>query len=300
MSWHILDYALSRMNKHSTEFNRNVLTVRFEDISSGWEQWVLLSADRHHDNIYCNRTLEKAHLEQAKEREALILDFGDVFCAMQGKYDPRASKDVLREEDKVDDYLDAIVRHAEADYAPYADNWALMGRGNHDQNILKRHGVDIVNSLVDRLRDKHGSDVRCGGYGGWIRFMFKYHRTSQQSIRLKYHHGAGGGGPVTKGVIQTNRQAVYLRNADIVVNGHTHDAWIVPISNEGLSETGVVKRGMTHFVRTPGYQDEYFKSEGIKGHVQESWQPPKPIGAVWLRFWMERDEILFETTLAVR
>jgi len=288
------------MNKHSTEFSHNVLTVRFEDISSGWEQWVLFSADRHHDNIYCNRKLERAHLEQVKERDALIFDFGDLFCAMQGKYDPRASKSVLREEDKVDDYLGAIVKHAEEDYAPYAKYWELIGRGNHDANILKRHGTDIVNNLVDRLRDKHGSNVRAGGYGGWIRFMFKYHKTVQQSVNLKYHHGSGGGGPVTKGVIQTNRQAVYLRNADIVVNGHTHDAWIVPISNEGLSDAGVVKRSITTFLRTPGYHDEYFKSEGVGGFVQEKWHPPKPIGAVWGRFWLEKNEIWFEATLAVR
>ena len=288
------------MNRHSTEFNHNVLTIRFEDISSGWEQWILLSSDRHHDNLYCNRKLEEAHLVQAQSRGALILDFGDLFCAMQGKYDPRASKEVLREEDKVDNYLDIIVKHAIEDYAPYAENWTLIGRGNHDQNILKRHGTDLISNLVHDLRKDHGSNVVAGGYGGWVRFMFRYHQTSQQSIRLKYHHGAGGGGPVTRGVIQTNRQAVYLRNADLVVNGHTHDAYLLPISNEGLSDAGVVKRGMTHFVRTPGYLDEYFKTDGVKGFVHERHHPPKPIGAVWLRFWLDRNEIVFETTLAIR
>lgn len=288
------------MRKLTTEYSHNVLTVRFDHIKSGWEQWILLSADRHHDNIYCNRKLEKAHLEQTKEREALIFDFGDLFCAMQGKWDPRASKDVLREEDKVDNYLDSIVAHAEEDYAPYAKNWMLMGRGNHDANILKRHGTDIIDALTHDLRKDHGSQVVAGGYGGWVRFMFTIYGTTQQSIRLKYHHGAGGGGPVTKGVIQTNRQSVYLQNADIVVNGHTHDAWIVPISRESLNDAGVVERGLMHFVRTPGYLDEYFKSEGVKGFVQEKWHPPKPIGAVWLRFWLEGKKILFETTLAVQ
>jgi len=85
-----------------------------------------------------------------------------------------------------------------------------------------------------------------------------------------------------------------------VVNGHTHDAWIVPISNEGLSDAGVVKRSITTFLRTPGYHDEYFKSEGVGGFVQEKWHPPKPIGAVWGRFWLEKNEIWFEATLAVR
>jgi hypothetical protein len=85
-----------------------------------------------------------------------------------------------------------------------------------------------------------------------------------------------------------------------VVNGHTHDAWIVPISRESLNDAGVVERGLMHFIRTPGYHDEYFKSEGIKGFVQEKWHPPKPIGAVWLRFWLDGKKILFESTLAVQ
>ena len=288
------------MGEYTTEYKNNVLTVRINEISSGWEQWVLLSADRHHDNLYCARELERSHLEQAKAREALIFDFGDLFCAMQGKWDPRASKDVLRPEDKVDNYLDAIVAHAEEDYAPYVKNWLLIGRGNHDANILKRHGTDIIDTLAHDLRKDHGSPVVAGGYGGWVRFMFTVYETTHQSIRLKYHHGAGGGGPVTKGVIQTNRQAVYLQNADIVVNGHTHDAWLLPISRESLNDAGVIERGLMHFVRTPGYLDEYFKTEGVKGFVQEKWHPPKPIGAVWLRFWLDGKKILFESTLAVQ
>src|SRR3990167_5322867 len=98
----------------------NVLTVHFNQVAAGWEQWVLLTADRHHDNIYCNRALEKYDLDQAKERNALIADFGDLFCAMQGKYDPRSSMDDIRPEDVGADYLDRIVKHAAEFYGPYA------------------------------------------------------------------------------------------------------------------------------------------------------------------------------------
>ena len=114
--------------------------------------------------------------------------------------------------------------------------------------------------------------------------MFHIHKTVRKSRKLKYHHGSGGGGPVTKGVIQTNRQAVYLPDADIVVNGHTHDAWYVPIARERLSDKGVVYRDLLHFVRTPGYKDEY--GDGSGGYAIETWKPPKPLGAVWLRFFL--------------
>ena len=41
-----------------------------------WEQWVLLTSDVHLDNPLCNRQLYKKHLEQAKERNAPVFDFG--------------------------------------------------------------------------------------------------------------------------------------------------------------------------------------------------------------------------------
>jgi len=263
----------------------NVLSVYFDDVSAGWEQWVLLSADRHHDNIHCDRAFEKRHLEQAKERDAIVLDFGDLFCAMQGKYDPRSSMDDIRAEDVGEDYLDRIVSHAARDYAAYAANWLLIGQGNHESNIRKRHGTDLISNLVHRLNADHGGRCHVGGYGGWVRFMFTAHGTRRSSIALKYHHGAGGGGAVTRGVIQTNRQAVYLPDADIVVNGHTHDSWYVPLARERLGSTGKVYRDLVHFIRVPGYKDEY--NDGSGGFHIEKWGPPKPIGAAWLRLWFD-------------
>jgi hypothetical protein len=265
----------------------NVLEVYFKGVKAGWEQWLLLMSDNHHDSIYCDRKLEKRHLSQAKERDAMICVFGDLFCAMQGAYDPRKSMDDIRPEDVGEDYLDRIVRHAVEDYAPFAKQFLLIGKGNHESNILKRHHTCLVSSLVHRLNSDHGGKIHVGGYGGWIRFLFNIHKTKRTSRNLKYHHGSGGGGPVTKGVIQTNRQAVYLPDAHVVVNGHTHDAWYVPIARERLNAAGFVGRDLLHFVRTPGYKDEY--GDGSGGWWNETWKPPKPLGAVWLRFFYDRE-----------
>ena len=259
---------------------------------------MLLSADRHHDNPACDRNLEKRHLDEALARGALILDFGDLFCAMQGKYDPRSSMDEIRREDVGEDYLDRIVTHAARDYAPYAENWLLLGKGNHETNIRRRHGTDLLSNLAHRLNADHGGSVHLGGYGGWVRFMFVTNKTRRMSYKLKYHHGAGGGGPVTRGVIQTNRQAVYLPDADIVVNGHTHDSWYVPIARERLSDGGKIYQDLSHYVRVPGYKDEY--ADGAGGFHVERWGAPKPIGAAWLRFFYDDKKINCEVTAALR
>lgn len=80
--------------------NSTVITI--DGIKAGWEQWVLLRSDVHHDNPKCDQKLEKKHLDQAKEYNAIIIDNGDLFCAMQGKYDKRASKDADATRDDAD------------------------------------------------------------------------------------------------------------------------------------------------------------------------------------------------------
>lgn len=65
----------------------NVHKATFQDVRAGWEGWVLLSSDRHNDNIKSDRALQLRHLEQLKERDGLGLDFGDLFDAMQQRGD---------------------------------------------------------------------------------------------------------------------------------------------------------------------------------------------------------------------
>lgn len=245
----------------------------------------MLRSDAHHDNIYCNRELEREHLEKAKKRGALIVDAGDLFCAMQGKWDPRSSYDALREEDKSENYLDLIVDHAAEDYAPYAENFLSIGHGNHETNIRNRHGTDLSSNLVREL-NRSGGNVFMGYYGGWVRFQFKVHKTKSFIRNLKYYHGKSTQAPVTKGVIQTARQAVYLPDADIVLNGHNHESYIVPIKRERLTHKGNVDHDVCYFARTPGYKDEY--ADGAKGFAVEKGTGPKPIGCAWVRFYLKR------------
>ena len=262
-----------------------VITARFTGIASGWEKWVMLSSDHHFDNIHCDRALLKRHLDKAVERDAMIYVFGDIYCAMQGKYDKRSDRTELRPEyAHTNKYLDALVETAGEFYGPYADRIAMLSEGNHETGILDRHGVSLLSNLAHVL-NKQGGAVQVGPYSGWARLLFKSNGSRRQSIRIAYHHGAGGGGPVTRGVIQTNRQAVYLPDADIVVNGHTHDGWIVPIARERISDLGKLRRDLCWFVRTPSYKNEYGKG----GWADRTWKPPKPMGCVWLRLWFHND-----------
>ena len=260
----------------------NVIRVYFDEICAGWTQWILLRSDAHHDNVNCDRKLERVHLELAKERSALIFDFGDTFCAMQGKYDPRKSMEELRPEDKVVNYLDAIVNHAADDYKPYAPLWTMLGMGNHEGSILDRHNTNLISRLADKMHS-NGSQVVEGGIGGWVQFFFKWNKTKSTHRNLKYHHGwQATDSPVTKGVIQTSRQGVYLPDADIVVNGHNHNAYLIPQERERINLDGTTKLDTVWFIRTPGYKDEY--GDGTSGWANTKQKEPKPRGCVWLQF----------------
>ena len=277
---------MKKKNKIDIEHTAsNVLTMRFPYVHAGWEQWILLSSDRHHDSKSADRELELEHLKKAVERNAYVIDVGDIFDAMQGKFDPRRSYSDLRPEYKLDTYLDEIVIDAAKFYGPYAERFLVIGRGNHESAIVKNNNVDLISNLVHRLNSEYSGKIQPGGYGGWVKFQFMIGGTQRLSKNLKYFHGAGGGGPVTRGVIQTNRQAVYLPDADIVVNGHTHDAWYMPIQRERISDQGIIYQDIQHHIRTTSYKDEY--KDGKGGWHVETWRPPKPIGAAWLRFYYE-------------
>ena len=58
-----------------------VVTIRV-DLEPGKDCWAFLRSDAHHENIGCDQKLEKKHLDQAMERDALILDMGDCLDLM--------------------------------------------------------------------------------------------------------------------------------------------------------------------------------------------------------------------------
>lgn len=274
----------------------NVVTIRYPEVRKGFEAWILLRSDVHHDNPHSDRKMEKRHLEEAVERDAWIIDNGDLFCAMQGKWDKRASKETVRPEHQKGNYLDALIETAADFYRPYAERFAVLGRGNHETSIRSRHETDLTERLAERLR-LAGSPVIASGYSGWVVFRFLIGGTQSTSLILHHYHGSGGGGPVTHGVIEANRVAVYTPDPHIVLLGHTHTEWILPVARQRISSAGVLYRDEQFFVRVPGYKDAW--GDGSGGWEVERRHGPKPKGAAWLRFWLQGQEIRYEVRRAV-
>lgn len=173
--------------------------------------WVF---DAHIDNKKADLKRFKRHMDQAVERGAKIGFGGDFFCAMQGKWDKRASQDGLRQEHRRDDYLNALVEWAVELLMPYKDNIVYWGEGNHERGVTKRHGFDLIANTITQLNPS----IVKGGYSGFL--IHKVNKRTTSVVNF-WHHGVGSGAPVTKGMIDWNRfrDQTY---ADIYCAGHIH------------------------------------------------------------------------------
>jgi len=249
-----------------------------------WEQWALVTADRHLDNPESDRRLQKRHLDLAVERNAFVIDIGDCFCLMQGKSDRRGQKSKVMEQHREDDYLGSIIRDGVEFFRPYAKHLAMFSPGNHETAITKNIEFDPTRAFIDRMSDI-GSQVQMGAYSGWV--LVKFQAANRSSVRndIYYTHGSGGGGPVTRGVIKTNRRQCKLGSVDIVLSGHVHEAWMVEIMQESVNHNGNVEISTVTHLQVPTYKDE---TRGRTGWAIEKEFPHKPQGAWWIRWFWDR------------
>lgn len=274
-------------------FRKNdALVISMENVRAGWEQWFLLTSDEHFDSVHCDRKLLRHHHEQARERNAKILKFGDIFDMMGGKYDPRSHKGMVRPEYQSSRYFDLVVEDAAKFYAPYKDNIIFIADGNHETSVRMRHEFCPLDRLVDLIA---GPSVHRGRYAGFVRFKFQFH-SGKGGYRLSkvlfYTHGTGGNSPVTKSVIGTaRRQDAFL--ADYYVSGHTHNEFEVPRMQTRLNDANNIVKTRVHHWSLGTYQDD---------HLTGGWADHKGFtapskGGRWLRFFYHNDEIKLETTL---
>lgn len=265
---------------HRTDTDSITLDTTLADGSVDWERWILLRSDAHHDNLHCDRDLEREHLQQAIERDAVIFDAGDLHCAMAGKWDRRADPTQFREEYRID-YLDSLVREAAEFYAPYASHWAMMSHGNHETSVKRRHETCLTSRTCQAILDRTGHAIQSMPYEGCILLRVRRRGRSREmaTCKIHFHHGSGGGGPVTLGTIQHNRFAAAYEGIDVFWQGHIHEAWVVDRSRTGWTVSGRRYHRPEWHIRTPGYKQEAVGH----GYHTERGRPAKPLGAWWLR-----------------
>jgi hypothetical protein len=241
---------------------------------------VAMLSDLHWDNPHCDRDMLKRHLDYCLEEDIPVMINGDMFCLMQGRGDNRRNKSDIRPEHNNAKYLDSIVETAVDWFLPYAHIIKLVGYGNHETAIIKWQETDILQRFVDLLNYKAGSNIQTGGYGGWLVIKQASGWGSKYSTKVKYFHGSGGGGIVTKGAINLTRALEVYENFDVFTMGHIHENSSrndVRDTIEHHSVGGyVLKQKQLHLMLTGTYKEEY--GDGSQGWHVERGAPIKPLG----------------------
>lgn len=266
-----------------TKHTRNIHEVTCQ---SGQE--FLLISDLHWDNPHCDRGLLKNHLDEAVKRNAAIILNGDTYCCMGGKYDRRADKSLIRPEHNTDRYFDAIVDTSVEWFAPYAKNILLIGYGNHETAIIKHGETDLLQRFASTLNYATGSAVQVGGYGGTIDIRVLHDAIRGVNFVVHYYHGSGGGGPVTKGVIQDQRLLAGTEGYDLTWQGHVHELYYHQnmIHRYDRSTKTLIQKPI-HQLRTATYKEEW--DGGYMGFHTERGRGPKPLGGYWLKLETSRN-----------
>lgn len=265
-----------------TKINRNVHRIDADRKNSR----LAILSDLHWDNPKCDREKLIAHLEYCKKNEIPIFVNGDFFCLMQGKYDPRRSKRDIRPEHNVANYLDAVIEDAVNFFLPYAHLLTVLGYGNHETAIIKNQETDPLQRFVDVMNYTAKTNISTGGYGGWLIYRISYY-SSTVTRTIKYFHGSGGGGIVTKGAINLTRALEAYENMDVFLLGHIHENWCRNDVRDAFEynrgkHVYEIKQRMIHHAITGTYKEEY--GDGSFGWHVERGAPPKPTGGRILTF----------------
>ena len=249
----------------------------------GTQVKIAMLSDLHWDNPKCDWKLLKHDLDYCLKESIPIMINGDMFCLMQGRGDNRKNKSDIRPEHNNAMYLDSIVDTAVEFFAPYAHLLTVIGYGNHETAIIKFQETDILARFVQLLNIKCDSTVQVGGYGGWLivtQALRKQSKSATKSAtKIKYFHGSGGGGVVTKGALNLTRALEMYEDFDVFTMGHIHENAarndVRDTIQQGMANYRHIQKEL-HLMLTGCYKEEY--GSGSKGWHVERGAPIKPIG----------------------
>jgi len=269
---------------------KNTYLIREEEMYNKQRSYLFIS-DVHFDSVHCDHTLLKQHLDEALLKNAYIFIFGDFFDLMQGRFDPRSSKGDLNPKYKSNFYIDDVLNDAVDFLTPYKHLLAFYSPGNHETAIMKRYEIDLVGRICRDL------EMCQGNYAGYIYQQISansYDSGHRYKNILGYHHGFGGSSPVTRGVIATNRTSLYLPDCSIVLSGHTHDRWIVPITRYRVNEFGEKTDQQWH-IKLGSYKG---MDKDQNGWETERGFAPKAGAGIWYNFGMVGRELQYNLQFA--
>ena len=244
------------------------------EFRNGFEQDIRLMSDTHIGARNVDYKLIKEEVADAIKSKARLLLNGDVFDMILVKDMKRFRADCLHPKlTGKGDLVNQAIEWAVEIFGPAADLIDMVGVGNHEEAVTKYHGTDVTKLFVNELKRKRrriDHTIHYGGYTGFVDYRFRWpnksaSKTSHDSKRfvIYYHHGAGGGAPITKGMIDFSRKGWV--DADVIWHGHKHHDLTNKIQRLACPILGYQPNVRTvRHIQTGAYFDTY------QGQTQES------------------------------
>lgn len=211
-----------------------------------------LFSDIHGDSPEFDKLSFVEHASYCLKDQRYMLFGGDMFDAIIRTDHKRAVNSLL---EKGDNQLNIKLDKLYELLKPYQKQILFMGRGNHEESVLKYNGIDLLELLAKMLNAGSEHKIMVGNYANFIRFNFRDSRgKSAAHYDIFQHHGMGASAPVTKGMIDFNRIAKGV-NADLIWCGHKHQA-VIDASDPimYIAPNGSVVLKNRQCIMTPSYQ----------------------------------------------
>lgn len=211
-----------------------------------------LFSDVHFDSPDCDRETLKKHLDYCLKDGRYILINGDFFDMIILGDRKRATAHHIT---NTDNQLNVKLNEAYEFLKPYQKLILFIGRGNHEESIMKYNGLDVLEMLTTMLNMGQEHKILYGNYANFLRFSFKEKPNRREyHYDIYAHHGCGGSAPATKGMLDFGALAKGI-NADLLWLGHKHNALIdysAPVMH--IDRNGDVILKNRQCIETPSYQ----------------------------------------------
>lgn len=233
---------------------------------------ITLLSDLHVESSVCDIAgLQRLLRDRASLPNHSVVILGDL-VDMVGPRDLKRYRQSCRipEMSGRDDWINVLIDHVVETLSIEGITYDFFGIGNHEDEWLKRHGLDILSIVAHKL-----GAVRCG-YSGIADYrIIPRGRSKHLRFRLGWHHGAWGGRHA-KGFMGAKEWAFRFPGWDVYAYGHCHSSRIDPEVAWEVRGKELVERRITLVNCGSWTQPLDGKDARVTHYTERRGHPPQP------------------------